>query len=78
VHQRERRLAGVEGLQGQVQHHGGVFADGIEHDGVVELGGNFPDYVDALGFQLFEMGQVVRGHGHPFAQGATRSMDNPL
>ena len=65
MQQRERWLARVEGFQGKMQHHGRILADGVKHDRVVELGGHFPNDVDAFGFQLFEMGEVICGHVHP-------------
>ena len=56
MHQGERRLAGVKCLHRQVQHHGGVFADGIQHDGALEFGGDFSNDMDAFRFQLLEVG----------------------
>lgn len=52
----ERGLSGVEGLHREVQHDRGVLADGVEHDGSVEFGGDFPDDVDALSLKLLEVG----------------------
>ncbi len=59
---REWQAAGIEGLACQMQHDGGVLADGIQHYRVLELGGNLTDDVDAFGFQLFQMGQFFQ-HG---------------
>ncbi|MEN9682098.1 MAG: hypothetical protein RLZZ627_1991, partial [Pseudomonadota bacterium] len=56
VEEREGRLAGVEGLHGEVQHDRGVLADGVEHDGAVKLSGDFSDYMDALSLKLLEVG----------------------
>jgi hypothetical protein len=50
--QRKRRLRRKERLAGQVEHHARVFADGKEHHGIDEVGHDFPDDVDALGFEL--------------------------
>ena len=61
VQQRERRLAGREGLQGQVQHHAAVLADRIEHHRPFELGGDLADDVDALGLEGLELGQGFHG-----------------
>ncbi len=61
VHQREGRLGRVEGLHRQVQHHGAVLADRIQHDGLVGFGHHLAHDVDALGFEALQMGQ---GHGH--------------
>ena len=62
VHQRERRLGGVESLFGQPDHYGRIFADRVEHDRVVELGSNFADDMDALGFELLEVRKIVGSH----------------
>ena len=62
VHQREGRLGRIKCLLGQPDHDGRVFADRVEHDRVVELGRNFADDVDALGFELLEVGQIVGSH----------------
>ena len=50
MHQREGRGRRIEGLLGEVQHHGAVLADRIEHHRLVRLGGNLAHDVDALGF----------------------------
>ena len=62
VHQRKRRLGRIERLLGKPHHDRRVLADRVEHDRVFELGGHLADDVDALGFELFEVGQVVRRH----------------
>ena len=62
MHQREGGLGGVEGLEGQVDHAGRVLADAVEHDRVFELRHHLADDMDALGFQLLEMGEGVAGH----------------
>ncbi|MNQ56294.1 hypothetical protein D3C85_704140 [compost metagenome] len=65
VHHRERQLAREEGLARQVQHHGGVFTDGVQHHRVIELGGHLADDVDAFRLQLFQMRQFVdHGYSH--------------
>jgi len=58
VHQREGRLAGIEGLGGQVQHHGAVLADRIQHHRAFALGGHLAHDVDALGLQSLQVGQA--------------------
>jgi hypothetical protein len=58
VQQRERQLRGIEGLHRQVQHHGAVLADGIEHHRPLALRGHLAHDVDALGFQPLKDGQV--------------------
>ena len=62
VEQREGDLARIEGLAGQVQHDGGVLADGVHHHRVLELGGHLADDVDALGFQLLQVGKSFTVH----------------
>ena len=62
VHQREGRLGRVEGFFGEANHHRRVFADRVEHDRVVELGGDFADDVDALGFELLKVREIVGSH----------------
>jgi hypothetical protein len=44
-----------------MQHDGGIFTDGIQHDRVFELGGHFTDDVNGFGFQLLKMGKPVFG-----------------
>ncbi|MNR10170.1 hypothetical protein D3C85_1264060 [compost metagenome] len=63
VHHRKRQLAREERLACQVQHHGGVFTDGVQHHRVIELGGHLADDVDAFRLQLFQMRQFV-DHGY--------------
>ena len=53
---REKRLAR------QVQQNRGILADRIQHHRIVELCGHLTNDVDALGFELFEMGQGVARH----------------
>ena len=61
MEQRQGRLAGGEGLHRQVQHDGAVLADGIEHDGALGLGRDFPHDVDAFGFEPLQMRQSWPG-----------------
>ncbi len=53
--QRKRRLCRIKCFQRQLDHDRRVFANRVEHDRVVKLGRHFPDNVDALGFQLFQV-----------------------
>jgi hypothetical protein len=55
----------MERLLRQAQHYGGVLTDRVKHHRSLELGGNFANDVDALGFEYFQMGQVVTAAGHP-------------
>ncbi len=59
VHQREGRLGRVERLQRQLDHHGRVLADRVQHDRILELRGHLADDVNALGLQLLQMRQTV-------------------
>ncbi len=57
MQKRERRLAGSEGLHRQMQHHGGVLADGIQHHRIAKFGRDLANDVDAFRFQPVEMGE---------------------
>ena len=70
VEQRKRRRRGIESLAGQVQHDGAVLADRVEHHRLFGLGDDFPDDVDALGFQSFEMRKGL--HQLPFVGPSAR------
>ena len=59
VKQRERDGRGIEGLLRQAQHDGGVFADGVEHDRVLELGRDFTEDVDALRLEELDVIQAA-------------------
>ena len=57
---------GIERLRRQVQHHGAVLADRIEHHRLVGLGHHFAHDVDALGLQTLQMREprwADRGRG---------------
>ena len=62
MEQRERQAAGVERLHRQAHHHRRVLADRVEHHRVLELGRDLANDVDALGFELPEVGQAVSAH----------------
>ena len=55
VQQRERDGPGMKGFLGEAQHHRGILADRVQHPRVLELRCDFPDDVDALGFELLQM-----------------------
>src|SRR4029453_5152204 len=76
VHQRERQPAREERLACEVQQHRGVFADRIEHHRIFELGSDFADDPDALGFELFEVRKLIAGHGRPAVPGARGAYSN--
>ena len=57
MQQREWRLARIERLQRQMQHHRGILADRIEHHRIAELGRHLAHDVDALGLELAEIGR---------------------
>ncbi|MNZ94894.1 hypothetical protein D3C78_1140140 [compost metagenome] len=59
VHHRKRQLARKEGFACQVQHHGRILADRVQHHRVIELSGHLTNDVDALRLQLFQMRQFV-------------------
>jgi hypothetical protein len=51
MQEREGNAAGIESFLGQAHHARGVLADRIQHDRVGELGGDFANNVNALGFE---------------------------
>ena len=55
VHQRERHFARRESLFSKANHHAAVFADAIEHDGILEFCSHLSDDVDGLGFEFLKM-----------------------
>ena len=61
VEQRKRRPGGEERLDREVQHHGAVLADRIEHHRIVGLGDDFPDDVDAFRFEPLQIGECHPG-----------------
>lgn len=44
-----------------MNHDRGVFSDRVKHHRILKFGGNFPNDMDALGFELFEMRKLVSG-----------------
>ncbi len=62
MQQGEGELARIESFQCQMQHHGRVFANGIEHHRLVKFSSHFPDYMNTLSFQLLEMCQTMFSH----------------
>jgi hypothetical protein len=63
VEEGEGRARGEERLARDVQHAGGVLAAGEQEHGALELGDDLADDVDALGLELAQMGQRLRGCG---------------
>jgi hypothetical protein len=62
VHDRKRQLARKESLARQMQHHGRILADRVQHHRIIKLGGDLADDVDAFRLQLFQMRQFI-DHG---------------
>ena len=62
VQQGKRGLRWVERLCGEMQQHGRVLADRVQHHRLAELGHNLSHDVNALGLKLLQVGQVVVGH----------------
>src|SRR5260370_37004232 len=58
MEQRKRNPSGIEGVLGQPQHHGGIFADGIEHHRPRKFRGRFPENIDTLGFESLQVAQL--------------------
>src|SRR5215470_16702115 len=61
--QREWRLRGIEGLDLDMQHQVRVFADGIKHHRIAELGRDLAHDVNALGLELAEVAREALLHG---------------
>jgi hypothetical protein len=59
MEQGKRQRRGMEGLDRQMQHDTGVFADRVQHDRVFELGDHLAHDFDCFGLDLFE---VLRKH----------------
>ncbi len=62
VQEREGGLGRVERLLGQPDHDGGILADRVEHDRLLELRDDLAEDVNALGFELLEVGEGLRFH----------------
>src|SRR6187402_1157385 len=56
MEERERRLRRVERLHGEMHHDGGVLADRIEHDGMVELRHHLAHDLNAFRLELAQIG----------------------
>jgi hypothetical protein len=52
-----------------MKHHGGILADGIQHDRVFTLRGNFADDVQAFSLQPVEVGKGLQNAGFPSSFG---------
>jgi hypothetical protein len=70
VQQRKGRLGRVEGLHGQVQHDGGILADGVQHDRLFTLRGHLAHDVDAFRLELAQVGEfgLCRHTRYPWRQ----------
>ena len=55
VQQRKRRLRREECLQGKVQHHGAVLANGVEHHGPTAFRDDLAHDMNAFSFEALEM-----------------------
>ena len=55
VEEGKRDLAGVEGLLGEAEHDGRVFADRVEHDGVGKFSDGLAEDGDGFGFEGLEV-----------------------
>jgi hypothetical protein len=60
VQQGKWRAGGEERLARQMQHHRRVLADAVEEYGLLGFRDDFPQDVNALGFEALEVSQ----HGH--------------
>ena len=55
MHQRKRQLARMKRLERQMQQYRRVLADRVQHDRTLEFGSHFPEDVDRLVFQRFQV-----------------------
>ncbi|MNP09471.1 hypothetical protein D3C76_1015780 [compost metagenome] len=62
VQQRKRQGTRIKRFTRQVQHHAGVFPDGVHHYRVSELGGHFADDMNTLRFKLPQVSQSFLIH----------------
>src|SRR5215207_6459181 len=62
MEQRKRQLGGIEGLQCEMQHHGRVLADGIEHHRAVTLGHHLAHDVNTFCLERLEMSKFSLSH----------------
>ena len=51
---------GIKSLLCETKHHTRILADGIEHDGFPEFGGDFPQNMDGFRFEPIEMMQEMQ------------------
>lgn len=63
VEERHGDVGGAEGLFCEAQDADGILAAGEEEGGAFELGGDFAEDVDGLGFELVEVIEMVGGQG---------------
>ncbi len=68
VQQREWQRARVEGFTRQVEHHAGVFPDGVHHYRISELGGHFADNMNTFRFELPQVSQSFLVHNRSLSQ----------
>src|SRR5690554_2646009 len=54
----ERWLSGIKRLHSQVQHHGRILANRVQHYRIVELGCDLTNEVDAFRLQLLKVGHL--------------------
>jgi hypothetical protein len=55
VQQGKRKGRGMKSLHGQVEQDGGILADRIKENRVLELGDDLTEDVEAFGFELLQM-----------------------
>ncbi len=68
MQQRERQRARIKGFTRQVQHHAGVFTDGVHHDRVSEFSSHFADDMDTFRFELPQVSQSFLVHNRSLSQ----------
>ncbi|MNE07512.1 hypothetical protein D3C80_1001350 [compost metagenome] len=62
MQQRERQRPRIKRFTRQMQHHAGVFPDGIHHHGIGEFGSHLADDMNAFCFELPQVGKSFLVH----------------
>ena len=74
VQQRERQGARIKRFTRQMQHHAGVFTDGVHHHRVREFGGHLTNDMDAFRLQLPQVSESFLVHNRSLSQIYYRSL----
>jgi hypothetical protein len=76
MQERKRRFGRIKGLHRQMQHHGGILADRIQHHRLGECCGNLAENMDRFGFKTLKVRQALGHENHcPLFFGVLRCAD---